>query len=74
MPLLPVFHILMILKRNPNKTKTETWVTTLDILGKLHSKVKYMHAIQTLSITASYLLLLISSVKGGPSRVTILLH
>lgn len=52
MPLLPVFHILMILKKKkkPIKTQTrkETWATTLDLLEKLHSKVKYMHSIQTL--------------------------
>lgn len=58
------------------QNKKETWATALDTLDELHSKVKYMHAVGTLSVTAwfSYLLLLISSVRGGPSRATVLLR
>lgn len=78
MPLLPVFHILMILKKkknnqNPNQERNMshyigfTWKIAFQ--GKIHA-----FNTDSLSITASYLLLLISSVKGGLSRVTILLR
>lgn len=32
-----------------NQNKKEIWATALDVLDELHSKVKHMHAVGTLS-------------------------
>jgi len=34
------------------QSKKETWATALDTRDELHSKVKYMHAVRTQSVTA----------------------